>query len=292
MSKFTLVLDSTQLNSWLECPQRWNYMYQEHLVPKAFVEKEALNAGAYGHKLLDVYYKGRSQSKQLGEILTEASCVETGELKRETKCQVDQRFKEYIFNYMSNDFEALSENHVEVGFSHPIFEDSENLFILEGRIDLIGTWQGMPCIVDHKFQMMQHWLYTKGVQFKNYALVASETFDKSSTMIVNYIRLHKIITNETFHRELITFTKPMLSEWKNSLIGIFFNIKKSMKNANGDGSNYDKNWHACQGSYTTFNRDEPNFCFYNPLCESYSSDTKELKKHQLFKIKEEVWRPW
>src|SRR6266849_3173307 len=70
MSKFTLVLDSSQITSYLECPMMWNLYQQKRLIPAGIpTESEAMNAGTYGHKLLDIYYRLAGTNLTLNEKL-------------------------------------------------------------------------------------------------------------------------------------------------------------------------------------------------------------------------------
>jgi hypothetical protein len=280
-----------------------------------------MNAGTYGHKLLDIYYRNKTQRMPLNENI--AACLkydpdtETCEcgcmaelhkplvglpnvqecqrchkcaqfrprpfpLDLETRKVVLNRFKDYIYKYQHNDFQPISEKHVEVGFSETIYEDAENLFVLEGRIDLIAEIQGLKVVVDHKFQMQTHWLYPQSVQFKNYAMVSG-----CNTMIINYVRLQQKIVDTSLNRDIVSFNRPQLAAWKARLINIFWDIKKVMSY-----TPLPRNWDACSGYGKTFKKDEPKYCWYGTLCEEPSAATAELKENTLFKIQQEVWRPW
>jgi hypothetical protein len=304
MSKFTLVLDSSQISTFSECATLWNYQYNKRLVPAVIKPNEAMNAGTYGHKLLDIYYRLKRRGCPLNDILTacleydpdkdtcECGCskehhkiielIALEECQRCHRClkfrprpfplssdvriQVRTRLKDYFMKYANTDFMPLSEGHVEVGFSEPIYEDDENLFILEGRLDAIAQQQGLNMIVDHKFQFKQHWLYPKSIQFKNYALVG-----KICLLMINYIRLHKQLTDETLARVLVSFTVPELLAWKKELISIYFRIKQAQLL-----STYDRNWYSCKGYSETYKIDEPRYCIYNKLCEEFNSDMKAI----------------
>jgi hypothetical protein len=272
-----------------------------------------MNAGTYGHKILDIYYKLRSQGIGLNEAASQAFsydpdkdtcecgcasenhtyiCDGINECQRCKKCldfkpapfQLDQptritvtnRLRDYFFAYQSNDFVPLSKNHIEVGFSEPLFEDSKNLFILEGRIDLLATLQGLNVTVDHKFQFRTHNLYPKSIQFKNYALVS-----KNQMFVINYIRLAKVLkAGETLQREIVCFSDNELRAWKEELIRIFFRIKESYIRAT-----YEQNWSSCMGRYGA-----P--CNYTTLCEENDKNMKKRKQDMLYKISDIQWRPW
>jgi PD-(D/E)XK nuclease superfamily len=327
MSKFTLVLDSSQLSTYLECPQLWYYKYVKHLIPVAFSEgtTPAMNAGTYGHKLLDIYYRCRAKGLKIGDAIDKAisydpdkdtcecGCAdeyhllnpileEEGirECQRCSKCltfrprhfdldvdmraKVLNRIREYFFKYQHNDFVALSPEHVEVGFSETIYEDDSNLFVLEGRMDLIGEQQGLRLIADHKFQLQTHWLYPHAIQFKNYALIA-----KANLFIINYIRLHqKMEEGVTLTRRLISYSQDMHEAWKRKLIDTYFKVKNTIQSKEAE-----HNWGACKGFGLTFKEAEPKYCYFNQLCEcSGGKPMVDTIEKTLFKIRQDIWRPW
>src|SRR5690348_15830065 len=82
--------------------------------------------------------------------------------------QVKTRFREYCYTYINNDVIPASPEHVEVGFSEVVYESASRLYLLEGRIDIMGTLQGLNTIVDLKFQGRTRELYKKSIQFRNY----------------------------------------------------------------------------------------------------------------------------
>ena len=338
MSKFSLVLDSSQITEFLHCPRHWYYSHIRNLIPATLPDEknEAMNAGTYGHKLLDIYYRNRFSNLTLNSNLEscfaydpdkdtcECGCMKdvhkdiilnstrTGspigmsdnapeilnECGRCKKClkfrpkpfplsddirfQVRNRFRDYVMKYQNNDFVIQSPEHSEIGFSEPIYEDTDNYFVLEGRMDLLGTLQGLPVLVDHKWQVKTHWLYPKSVQFKNYVLIS-----KVPTLIINYVRLVQKITPDSLYRDIVSFSKPEIQEWKNRVIEIFFYVKECIQT--GD---FERVWSSCGGSQLTYDKNRPNYCWYNPLCEECDPVMRERKENTLYKIKDVQWRPW
>src|ERR1039457_3395924 len=76
MSKFTLIKDSSQISTFLECQTLMNYQYQKHLLPSQMVQPvqdvTPLNAGTYGHKLLDIFYKCRAAGLSFNDSMGRA----------------------------------------------------------------------------------------------------------------------------------------------------------------------------------------------------------------------------
>jgi hypothetical protein len=276
-----------------------------------------MNAGTYGHKLLDIYYKERCNGESLNEAAARAFAYNPDtdtckcgcsfsshrlipalniqechrcsrcfnftpkpfELDLGTRAAVLNRLREYFFTYQNNDFQVETPDHVEVGFSEVIHEDTDNLFVLEGRIDLLANLQGIECVVDHKFQMRRHQLYPKSVQFRNYALVA-----KKLLFIVNYIRLTKSVDKDTLVRELVNFTVPELLAWKLKLIDIFHRIKRA-KQLGDSGGQPEQNFGACPGRFNYS-------CYFTHLCEEPNKEIAGFKEQQLYRINQTPWRPW
>lgn len=325
MSKFTLAADSSQIDCYLECPQKWVNQYLKRYVPLNFQPDEALNMGTYGHKLLELFYRAKARGlglndsvklfdaynpdvdncecncgKEFHQEIPELGIVECTrcrkctsfrpkalELPAKVRQKVRKRMVEYCFEYQREDVIPVSEQHVEVGFSEPIYEDSDNLFVLEGRIDLLGKWRGLDVFVDHKIQGMRYWLYPNSVQFKNYSLITRRTG------VINYIRLtEKVVKDETITRSLVTLQTPELNAWHKRLIQVFFRMKKTIQALQSSKDGVERNWSACKGHKLTFDKNKPEYCWYGTLCEEIDPTMLPKKEEQLFKIQEVPWRPW
>jgi hypothetical protein len=327
MPKTILILDSSQIDSFLTCPQMWQYSYRERLQPAAAKENVPMDMGTYGHKLLEIYYKERAKDSHC----TSNRALETAfsyNIDKETcRCShgaerhatvfeisepgfspcssigcncrqfepiefplsatdrtfVRQRVQEYTFVEGTSIPELIphSPDHVEVGFSEKIYEDNQRLYILEGRIDLLGQIAGNVenGWADHKFQSRERDLYLKSIQFRNYAMVT-----KLSIGVVNYIRFaKKIEKDKTFKRAVISFSRLEMEAWRHELIQIFHRIDDFL---NEQLSSIEvRNWAACSGRFGYK-------CEFTELCEEWNNPPLvQLKKEAEFKQKAE-WRPW
>lgn len=301
--KLVLILDSTQLSLFDECPYKWSLEYIENL-ERDTAYKEAMMMGSYGHKLLEIYYKncsnqvkGREQAmdyrvptdSNIGilpdykAIIIEPGIVDIGvkqlipfQLAEDKQQLVRERFDNYWTQQIAqnSDFVPTSPEHVEVGFSEKIFESHDRLYILEGKIDGIGSISGLPCIIDHKFQLRMRSIYQKTIQFRNYALAASK-----NTLVINYIRLTKKFDNTTLAREITSFQPGEHFIWKQRLIRMFDSVANSIKS-----DSFEHRWGSCQGKYGYQ-------CDFTPICEEWSADLIQIKKQSMFHQKE-VWKPW
>ncbi len=279
-AKRALILDSTQIDAYLTCPRYWYYGHAKQLVRADAEPPRPIMMGTYGHKLLEIYYKAKldgsctNLSQSIDKVLSFNPPINILPLEPTDREAVKKAFRLYAYTYSASDIKPLMEDTVEIGFSHKLYEDDSWIYILEGRIDLIGTLIGETLFMDHKFQLRSKNLYKKAIQFRNYALASDKLLG-----VINYIRLTKEVTKDTFNRELISFTKPELAWWRCELISIYHNIRESIESAH-----YKQNWSACSGKYGYE-------CEFTQLCEERSIESRKVRESAFYKIKEE-WKPW
>lgn len=303
MPRQTLILDSSQISTFLECPERWRLAYSESIT-SSNARDEAMTAGTLGHKLIEIYYTAMGQNKGQAEAAREALAFNPDEadsadkhqypLSEEMQIKVRERFKDYLMCYAARDYAPITKKVqqitinelgfpidtsvcvplVEQGFSYELLNTNEYLFVLEGRIDFIGETNGTTVWMDHKFQFRERELYKKSIQFRNYALVTG-----LSLGVINYIRLHQKITEKTFIRQPISFSSLERQYWKQELIEIFKKISNVMKTGS-----FERNRSACSGQFGY-----P--CSFVSICEEYNKDTACAIKERDF-VKKIEWRPW
>lgn len=338
MPKEVLILDSTQLSLYDECPYHWNLEYgkgftvdevpvvpspwnnpenptlyeSEWTGPLSAIDRwgEALMMGSYGHKLLELYYKGMAQGLTLNQArdfalesrpsegdkvvilpdykaylvldplqmnkMHQIKFVTPFVLDPEKQTAVRERFNDYWNLQIGRNYHIIpdSPESVEVGFSETIYEDDEKLYILEGKIDLIGTVQGLHTIIDHKFQLRMRNIYSKTIQFRNYAMIGH-----ANMLIINYIRLTKKIDGTTFDRGVANFSPPEHAKWRERLKAKFDQIYIARKY-----DEYEQRWGSCSGKYGY-----P--CDFTKLCEPFDKRTA-ANLIQLNYTKKELWKPW
>lgn len=290
-----------------------------------------MNMGTYGHKLLEILYKERAagnyngalqkafdfnvdantcrctHSKEKHNTKTWGMCSSIGcncegfvpvefPLSAPDRAFVRQRVEEYTFVEGTTipELRAESPDHVEVGFSENIYEDDERLYILEGRIDLIGQIAS-NCTngwADHKFQARERDLYLKSIQFRNYSMVT-----RLPIGVVNYVRFaKKIEKDKTFKRSVISFSRLEMESWRENLIGIFNRVENALWPICNDRvpdqmwqwySKQDelRNRGACSGKFGYS-------CEYTQLCEeSHTPQLIQLLEQSNYKVKP-PWRSW
>lgn len=322
MPKTILILDSSQIDTFLTCPTQWYYGCKRRLIPNNARENTPMDMGTYGHKLLEIIYKERAKGNSKNAIdiafaydIDKETChcahgkeihaiVADFEKCRSVGCPCekfepiefplsapDRAFvRDRVLDYTSFEGVSIPEliptspDHVEVGFSHKLYEDDNRLFILEGRIDLLGQianncpegW------ADHKFQSRERDLYLKSIQFRNYSMVTG-----LSIGVVNYIRFaKKIDKNKTFKRAIISFSRIEMDAWKDNLIRVFSKIEDTLIQDNWyDQTDAFRNRAACSGKFGY-----P--CGYTTLCENFfNPELIKIYEQSEYKQKPE-WRPW
>lgn len=313
MSKQTLVMDSSQLATYLECPTLWGYGYKDSISRIDAPPSDPISMGTYIHKLLEIYYKGIAHGYGMSACIEQAlnfnpdletcTCGHARENHfilpeldplncNESSCSctmfipkafplditqrklVKDRFTVHCYTYSKGDFLPLSPDHVEVGFSHKLYEDDEKLYVLEGRIDVLGTFSGVTgAIMDHKAQLRKRDLYKKAMQFRNYSLVTG-----ASLLIINYVRLTKEVTKDTYSRVVANFSPLEQEWWRGELIKLYDKILRERQQP------LEQRWDSCSGKFGYE-------CQFTPLCEEFNSGVREVKKQMLYHPKA-VWRPW
>lgn len=299
--KITLVLDSSQISKFSECPMLWNLSYNRSLGLRAIegeaAPREDMMMGSYGHAMLEMYYK----TKALGGITQD--CIDAGRevpvdefpLTDENREKVKSAFEMYWKVYTGERMSILMgppakkitfdpsgmipkeewelNPLVEKGFSYKLHETNDYLFVLEGRIDLMVSLDGIPVFIDHKFQSREKSLYGKRIQLRNYSLVTG--FDLGG---YNYIRYHKTVTNKTFERKFTSFSSFERQWWKNELIKIYTRIAHSVY-----GKEFEQRWESCEGKYWP--------CVFNKVCNERNLDVRENIIQLNFEEKPR-WSPW
>lgn len=299
MGRQTVIIDSSGLAEFGDCPRKYELTNIEQLTPSVNV-REDFAMGTYGHKLLEIYYQNfhLNTNDRLKKVYDFQPAPDFP-LSKEKRIAVEDKFKVYWMTYLQNDiipdcipqeilieYPNYSYKHgawridtkqiplVEQGFSYPVLDTKEYLFVLEGKIDVLGTLGGMPCFMDHKWQGRENKLYIKKIQFRNYALASGRRL-----CIVNYIRLHKGVNDNTFVRDVVSFNdRDIEYYWRQELIEMFIKVAKARLNG------YDKQRSSCDGKYGY-----P--CHFTKICDEYNENIVVNIKNTQY-VKKEQWRPW
>lgn len=295
MSKYTLVLDASQMKQFGICNLSWAYQYREHLM-KAELDTEAMDKGTLVHLLLEKYYKLRLKEPNL-DVYSSSSLaiqeyqnseiVKTSYFPLEIHQHICKRFVQYVGYWAGRDIRPISKNGipgVELGFSKILLENEEVLFVVEGKIDtIIDVGNDQLGIVDHKSQDRDARYYYYRPQMLTYAWATGASYG-----MINYFGLQKEYKEKvSFRRDTMQFPKWMISRWEKQMIKIFYNIANTDYNFPKDINEYkfERNFSSCAGAFET----HP--CMFSHLCESESQETREALKQNKYKTLE-PWSPW
>jgi hypothetical protein len=285
----TIALDSSQLVNKLKCSEKWNLSGRQHLVLSG-TKTGPLDNGTVFHKLLELYYIERFHKNVYDagqEALVKFLPSEEAKLiDDETKLFLIKRFREYVMNYASSDFQPLriaGIPSIELGFSSIFYEDEHRKFIIEGKIDLLTSYREDLSFVDHKTQGRAMNIYPYTPQFLTYAMVT-----KSKKAVINIIRLHKELTKDTFLRVPITFAPHQIEHWKHQVMREFMEIYSVLIKAEAEGKSpiFEKNLGECGGAFNS------NPCQFTQLCELAPGSQEIYENLKKFKYHEKIWTPW
>ena len=275
--KTTIIANSHGIGDFLQCSMRYKYAQIEQLEPaKSYTP---FVRGTVITNLLSYYY----QSKLFGTY-TPTTCLDAiskfvdpePNLSNEDKTLLTSRFLQYWKYYMNETWKPLAveqnghEDHPEnkgTGFSKVLFENDRLLFVYEGEPDLVLRTPSL--VVDHKSQSRKSDLFTHSNQFRGYSWATG-----ISDFGINYFGLQATGDEKLwFRRQLITFQRSQIEQWKNDMIRVYFEILRVVVN-----KFYARSW-QCEGKYGV--------CSYFPLCKNSYLDFIEadIKKRE-FKVKE------
>lgn len=260
-TRITLTLNSSQLAEYIRCPRRW--FYGSPLGKNIEIKDrdvKAMSRGTFIHGLLERYYtkiwEGDSWvSAQAYATSKLAEVKKLVELPVEDYTFLFNRFVQYCVRYSDDKIRigTIERNGaknaaVEVGFSFPLLDNSDYLFVIEGRIDMIVQQSGVDVIWDHKIQTQRKEIYGRSVQLSNYTLAT-----EISRGMHNYVRLAQTPNGDTFERKVHFFGPLVKERWRKYILGKFFEIASLQNEPRQElGACEGEHWHPCM---------------YIPLCE-------------------------
>lgn len=292
MSQVIVRMDSSQLVQFAKCPTQWYNLSVRNIVRK-HVDKSAMDRGTVFHGLAERYYTKvweRDQSATAYAIGELNNLKKTVILKDEDYTLLTLRFLDYTTKYFKDSLEietvvdpisGVKKPAIELGFSVPILDTKDFLFVLEGRIDMIVRMSGSRVIWDHKVQGRRYSLYGQSIQSLNYCLAAD-----SKMFLYNYIRLHAKVQPDTFYRQL-TYVRPgLLEKWRAKLIKKFHAVAtyKELRDNNPEFNPYFPDSPCADIGFGKI-------CPYTQLCEEPSSRIQDQLVQLNYQVKK-AWEPW
>lgn len=289
IQKQILALDSHSLSYYQHCPEEYRY--------KALVQIEQVNTknafvqGTYWAKMLEIYYRARikyeSKWKQAGTYNDKMSAL-SKRLGRSANTyagftDIEQnlwstRIQLYHKTFYRENWIPLA---VETGFSFVLYEDSEYLFIYEGRPDLImsiidpfNNSKRVTAVCDHKTRAMNRDLIDFNNQVNGYLCATQANY-----FFYNYCgKQMEGGPAKYFQRQLVLRPQPVLERWKLNTIQWYLKIAHSIRHNKFDLSM------QCTGQYGP--------CDFVKLCSANDKLEYDSVMNSSFKKREREWKAW
>lgn len=274
--KFTLSLNSHQLSDFQRC--ECNYMYSHLLQLEPLADKPAFKKGSLIGRWLNLYYYNVSRQKLSVKRVLANPLLWTRRFSVALNISESEAF--YLYRVLTQyaqyyKGETWIPRGVEVGFSKVLFEDSDNLFIYEGRVDLMVDLTQRPLgqppdqIVDHKTQSQNYSIYEFNNQVIGYLWATG-----AHTFVYNYLTLTK---EPKFHRAAYEFRPDQIEDWRLRTVKWFHRLRECLEK---------KEFLESLQCETKFGR-----CNFSTICEQPREAVKLHVIHSNYKIKK-PYRSW
>lgn len=294
-------LDSSKIETFHLCPQKYAYRYEEHLVPVDRKRESALMFGGAIHKALESLYKGTGFDRAKcplcdqgcfyckGNTIPNISAVflanytDDPEDPKEVRT-VDRGLEilaQYLAKWRRDPFKVLAvEQPFEITLqSYHEFDVFDFLYI--GRIDLIVDYEGTDMTVDHKTTTRFGMVFDAGFklsgQFTGYMKGGSKIIGRPiHGAMSNAIRITTKIGDDSFARIFTHRTPEEFDVWEREVQYVARTIVEMRET---------KHWpRSAPFACGAYNR----ICDYYPLCIA-SAQTRETLKQSAYEV--QVWEP-
>lgn len=275
MAKVNIIMDASQYDTFLLCPQKYHYRYDMNLTLPT--KAQQLDRGTLVHVGCEVYYQALKDGIHYNDAVPmalskvrEASVV-SADLEPEAVNRILDVLEEY-FDYWRVDDQNFNIVAVEQPFVYLLYEDTEVRIHMAGKIDIITSdnkYENLP--MDHKSYDRSFELNRMSNQFKNYAYAL-----KSNYLVVNRIGFQKTLKpHEKFLRPKLSFDPLIFEQWKDNVV---LNVMHYLQCA------ADNKWPMNETSCDKFHRK----CEYLEVCDSSGQAAKNYKLEANY-IKIEPW---
>lgn len=294
-------LDSSKIETFHLCPQKYAYRYEEHLVPVDRKRESALMFGGAIHKSLEALYKGTGFEKVKCPLCDQgcfhckgvdiprisaiflANYTDDPEDPKEIRT-VDRGLEilaQYLAKWRRDPFKVLLvekpfEIELQSYHTYDLFD-----FKYIGRIDLVIDYEGTPMTVDHKTTTRFGMVFDAGFklsgQFTGYMKGASKLIDQPiHAAMSNAIRITTKIGDDSFARIFTHRTPEEFDMWERETQYAAATIIEMRNNGF-----FPKSAPFACGAYNRI-------CEYYPLCIA-AAQTRETLKQSAYKV--EPWEP-
>lgn len=272
--KFTLTLNSHSLSSFQECESK--HLYSHLLGVEGLNTKLAMDRGTLYARFLETYYKGKispklSRLRYIGNApLWIARISKRLGISSQDSQHLYGAMLDYLKEYQGESWIPLA---TERGFSKIIYEDAENLFVYEGRPDLVALSDPINkdlLVIDHKTQGKTDSFYAHNNQAYGYMW----NYTNCHQFVYNYIVFTKVTQ---FRREAFEYHASQIEAWCNDTIEWFFRVKNAIQK-----KSFLKSMN-CQGRWGC--------CPYTLICER-PTEAQKLSVIRMQYKKRKPYRSW
>lgn len=294
-------LDSSKIEAFNLCPQKYAYRYEEHLVPADAKRGSALLFGGAIHKALESLYKGTGFEKVKcplcnqgcfyckGIEIPRISALFLGNYADDPEDPKEIRTVDrgleilafYLTKWRRDPFKVLA---VEKPFeltmtTYHSIAPLEFKYI--GRIDLVIDYEATPMTVDHKTTTRFGMVFDAGFklsgQFTGYMKGASKLIGEPiHSAMSNAIRITTKINDDSFARIFTHRTPEEFDRWEEEVRYVAWEITRMRET---------RFWpKAAPFACGAYNR----ICDYYPLCIA-AAQTRETLKQTAYEVV--PWEP-
>lgn len=264
MAKVNIVMDMSQYDMFLLCPERFNNRYNRNLTLPT--KEMRLDRGTVVHVGCEVYYDALKKGAIYADAVTAAlskvreAAVTASDLEPEVVNRILDVMEEY-FDYWRVADQNFHIVDVERPFLYLLYEDEEVRIHLAGKIDLIvsdNQYTNLP--YDHKSYDRDSEVTRMPNQFKCYSHAV-----KSNFLIVNRIGFQKTLKpHEKFKRIPLSYDPLIHEQWRRNVIANIFRYLECV------ATGY---WPMNETSCDKFNRK----CEYFEPCDASGVEAKMYK---------------
>ena len=280
-NRYVIKLDAS-LYSQSACPRRLFYLGARGLVYDTKSYK--MEYGTAFHKALQEYYTTGDTKKALA-IALEHYCqpdIYIPDSDFRDAGHLAATLTQYFSTYEK--FDGLKPDMSDEGpmleqrFAIPYDTDGERIdVVLCGTIDMIGTLNGMPVLVDHKttsLTAVDRYLdsYYNSPQMMMYTMVYKHLFpDEDRSVVINGIFLSRSGRNKFRRSTLITFPDHVLTEFENHVRTVVKSFMAGIRRVVDDGETPENvflpNFTCCETKFGT--------CNFSPVCTTPRAEDRE-----------------
>lgn len=245
-----LTISPTSFDNLQECLAKLYFRKQRKIVyPK---DNTHMQMGHLGHKGLEHHYNLKKQGIHGLELIERvAMLLREDSLKYETltgedKLTIFEAVRDYQVHYIGEIWDPVD---IEKPFSKELttIPELDLTIVLEGKIDLRYSQDGIPRPADHKFKWQKYPLSSLKNQYMAYAVACD-----SPTMVDNSIYLYK--KGAEFVRTVFSYDKERKEEWVRETVP--YHVKRLI--ASLESGFWPQSWSACNNM---------GGCSYRSICE-------------------------